>query len=199
MKFAITGGIATGKTLVADMLREQGLLLLDADSLALDYISSSEELRGRISEEFGSESFSPEGRINRGWLASRVFADDSSLARYNAIYQPAWLKYLQNTLDAAEQQGTIGLDAALVAEWEIAPWFDIIILITTAPELRSARLQQSRGLSAEEARRRIDTQLDDRARRQIATEVICNDRSVEDLRREVKRLVRLITGASTRI
>jgi len=199
MKFAVTGGIAAGKTMVADMLREQGIVLLDADRLALDFISNSEEMRQRITAEFGEDSYTAAGKLNRKVLAEKLFADSSALTRYNAIYQPAWLEQLRYTIDAAVQQGTVGLDAALIGEWKIADWFEMIILVTAPPEVRIARLQKTRGMSRSEAEDRIQAQLSDRDRRQIATEVIVNDSGVEELRRDVKRLARLIMGASTRI
>jgi dephospho-CoA kinase len=199
MKFAVTGGIAAGKTLVADMLRDQGIVLLDADRLALDFISNSTEMRERITAEFGEDSFTPEGQLNRKLLASRVFTDSSTLIRYNAIYQSAWLEQLRYTIDAAAEQGTVGLDAALIGEWKIADWFEMIILVRASPEVRIARLQKTRGMSRKEAGDRIQTQMSDRDRQKIATEVIVNDSGVEELRRDVKRLARLIMGASTRI
>lgn len=199
MKFAVTGGIAAGKTLVADMLREQGIMLLDADRLAVDFISNSSEMRQRIKAEFGEDSYTADGQLNRKLLASKLFADSSALTRYNAIYQPAWLEQLRYTIDAAVQQGTIGLDAALIGEWEIADWFEMIILVTASPEVRIARLQKTRGMSRKEAEDRIQAQLSDQDRRLIATEVIVNDSGVEELRRDVKRLARLIMGASTRL
>ncbi len=199
MIFAVTGGIAAGKTLVADMLREQGIVLLDADKLALDFISNSAEMRQRITAEFGRDSFTSEGQLNRKLLASRVFADSSTLTRYNAIYQSAWLEQLRYTIDAAVQQGPVGLDAALIGEWGIADWFEMIILVTASPAVRIARLQKTRGMSRNDAGDRIQTQMNDQDRRQIATDEIVNESSVEDLRREVKRLARLIMGASTRI
>ena len=197
MKFAVTGGIAAGKTLVAEMLREQGILLLDADSMALDFITNSVSIRERITAAFGRESFTTAGQLNRSWLASRVFDDSASLARYNAIYEPEWLQHLRTALEATEQQGTIGLDAALVAEWGIADWFDLVILVTAPAAQRVARLQQDRNLSLEEAQRRIEAQLGDHERRLIATEVIVNDRGLEEMRDAVKRLAHKIKGAAT--
>jgi dephospho-CoA kinase len=156
-------------------------------------------MRERITAEFGEDSFTPEGQLNRKLLASRVFTDSSTLIRYNAIYQSAWLEQLRYTIDAAAEQGTVGLDAALIGEWKIADWFEMIILVRASPEVRIARLQKTRGMSRKEAGDRIQTQMSDRDRQKIATEVIVNDSGVEELRRDVKRLARLIMGASTRI
>ena len=88
LRLGLTGGIASGKTAVAAMLREMGFAVLDADSLAHKFIEPAEPAYEEVVREFGAAILDSDGRVNRAKLAAIVFADRAKLARLNAILHP---------------------------------------------------------------------------------------------------------------
>jgi dephospho-CoA kinase len=190
LRLGLTGGIASGKTAVAAMLREMGFVVLDADSLAHKLIEPGQPAYDEVLREFGPSITDGDARINRTKLAAIVFADAAKLARLNAILHPRveaiihqqFAEWLRNgTRDAAF------VEAALLVEAGYHKNLDGLVITWCRPEQQLERLR-ARGFSDEDARRRIAAQLPVAEKLRHATEKIDCSGSLEDTRKQVAAL-----------
>jgi len=112
LRLGLTGGIASGKSAVAAMLREMGFAVLDADSLAHRLIEPSQPAHNEVLQEFGQAVLAPDGRVDRAKLSAIVFADRSKLDRLNAIVHPRVAEVVFRQFEDWQRGGT--RDAAFV-------------------------------------------------------------------------------------
>ncbi len=190
LRLGLTGGIASGKSAVAAMLREVGFLVLDADSLAHKLIEPSQPAHDEILREFGSSIMDASGNIDRGKLAAIVFADRTKLDRLDAIVHPRVEEVVFRQFDEWERNGTRDaafVEAALLIEAGMEKKLDGLVVAWCKPEQQLERLL-ARGLSEAEARRRIAAQLPVRAKLRHATETIDCSGPLEDTRHQVAAL-----------
>jgi dephospho-CoA kinase len=190
LRLGLTGGIASGKSAVAAMLRDMGFAVLDADSLAHKLIEPGQPAHDEILREFGPAVTDASGRIDRTKLASVVFADRAKLDRLNAIVHPRVAEAVFRQFDEWERQGTRDaafVEAALLIESRIHEKLDGLVVAWCAPEQQFERLH-ARGLSEAEARRRIAAQLPVEEKLRHATEKIDCSGSFEQTRRQVEAL-----------
>src|SRR5713101_3780608 len=190
LRLGLTGGIASGKSAVAAMLREMGFAVLDADSLAHRLIERGQPAHEEILSEFGPAITDASGRINRAQLANVVFADRAKLDRLNAIVHPRVAEFVFRQFDEWERQGTRDaafVEAALLIESRIHENLDGLVVAWCEPEKQLERLH-ARGLSEAEARRRIAAQLPVEEKLRHATETIDCSGSHEDTRHQVAAL-----------
>ena len=171
---ALTGGIASGKSTVARRLAELGAVVVDADALSREVVEPGEPALDAIRAAFGERVLQDDGRLDRPALGAIVFADPAARHRLNDIVHPAVVRRSHDLFRAALEHDPDGLvvydvpliDARGVGEFER-------IVVTDAPvEVRVARLVELRGMAEEDARARIAAQLDDDARRALATDLI---------------------------
>jgi dephospho-CoA kinase len=190
LRLGLTGGIASGKSAVAGMLREMGFAVLDADSLAHKLIEPGQPAYDEAVREFGPSVVDSSGRIERGKLAAMVFADRAKLDRLNAIVHPRVKEALLRQFDEWEGDGTRDaafVEAALLVEAGYQRDLDGLVVAWSRPEQQLERLG-ARGLSDEEARRRIAAQLPVAEKLKFATEKIDCSGSLDDTRRQVEAL-----------
>ncbi len=190
LRLGLTGGIASGKSAVAAMLREMGFAVLDADSLAHRLIERGEPAHEEILAEFGPAITDASGRINRVQLANVVFADRAKLDRLNAIVHPRVADVVFRQFDEWERNGVRGaafVEAALLIEAGLDKKLDGLIVAWCKPEQQLERLV-ARGLTEAEARRRIAAQLSVEEKLHHATEKIDCSGSLEETRRQVAAL-----------
>jgi dephospho-CoA kinase len=190
LRLGLTGGIASGKTAVAAMLREMGFAVLDADSLAHKLIEPGEPAYDDVVREFGAPILDTDNRIDRVKLAAIVFSDPAKLARLNAILHPRvesviheqFAKWLRNGTRAAAF-----VEAALLVEAGYHKNLDGLVVTWCRPDQQLARLL-ARGFTDEDARRRIAAQLPVTEKLRYATEKIDCSGSLEDTRTQVAAL-----------
>ncbi len=190
LRLGLTGGIASGKSAVAAMLREMGFAVLDADSLAHRLIERGEPAHEEILREFGPAITDASGRINRVQLANVVFADRAKLDRLNAIVHPRVADVVFRQFDEWERNGirdAAFVEAALLIEAGLDKKLDGLIVAWCKPEQQLERLV-ARGLTEAEARRRIAAQLSVEEKLHHATEKIDCSGSLEETRRQVAAL-----------
>ncbi|HEY8317450.1 MAG TPA: dephospho-CoA kinase [Amnibacterium sp.] len=178
---ALTGGIASGKSTVARRLAELGAVVVDADALSREVVEPGEPALDAIRAAFGERVLQDDGRLDRPALGAIVFADPAARHRLNDIVHPAVVRRSHDLFRAAVERDPDGvvvydvplIDARGVGEFER-------IVVTDAPvETRVTRLVELRGMSEEDARARIASQLDDDARRALATDVIDTSGTLE--------------------
>jgi dephospho-CoA kinase len=190
LRLGLTGGIASGKTAVAAMLRELGFAVLDADSLAHKLIEPGQPAYEDVLREFGPAILEPDGRVNRAKLAAIVFADRAKLARLNAILHPRVEAAVLQQFAEWSRNGTRDaafVEAALLVEAGYLKNLDGLVVTWCRPEQQLERLR-ARGFSEEDARSRIAAQLPVDEKLRYATEKIDCSGSLEDTRTQVEAL-----------
>jgi dephospho-CoA kinase len=190
LRLGLTGGIASGKSAVAVMLRDLGFAVLDADSLAHKLIEPGEPAYDEVLREFGPSITDSQGRVDRTKLAALVFADRAKLDRLNAIVHPRVAEAVLRQFDEWARQGTRDaafVEAALLVESGIHKKLDGLVVAWCEPEQQLERLA-ARGLSEAEARRRIAAQMPVEEKLRLATEKIDCSGSLEETRHQVEAL-----------
>jgi dephospho-CoA kinase len=161
LRIGLTGGIGSGKSAVAAMLREMGFPVLDADSMAHKLIEPGHPAHEEVIAEFGPAIADATGRIDRAKLAAIVFADRAKLDRLNAIIHPRVAEIIFRQFDEWQRSGTRDaaiVEAALLIEAGLHQKLDGLVVAWCTPEQQLERLL-ARGMSESDARQRIAAQL----------------------------------------
>jgi len=198
LRLGITGGIASGKSAVAAMLREMGFPVLDADALAHKLIEPGQAAYDDVLREFGPSITRADGRVDRAMLAAIVFADRSKLDRLNSIVHPRVEEALLRQFEQWERNGirdATFVEAALIVEAGIHKRLDGLVVAWCKPAQQLERLR-ARGLSEEEARRRIAMQLPVAEKLRYASEKIDCSGSLEQTRHQVEALAAKLRRSS---
>jgi len=199
LRVGLTGGIASGKSTVATLLRDRDYQVLDADSLTHELLEPGQDAYKEVVREFGEEILAPGGAVNRKKLGAIVFSDAKKRARLNQIIHPRIQEIFAKWFAALDRPGGPGLafeDAALILESGAKKNLDKVVVCWCRPEQQLERLQE-RGLSAEDAKRRIAAQMPIDEKRRLADEVIDCSRSLEETEQQVEVvLAKLIQTAA---
>jgi dephospho-CoA kinase len=191
-RLGITGGIASGKSVVAGMLREMGFHVLDADALGHTLMEPATQAYDEIVREFGAGVTGADGRIDRGKLGAMVFADRGKLERLNGILHPRVEEEIVRRFGEWERGGVRDaafVEAALLVEAGYQKNLDGLVVAWCRPEQQMERLL-ARGLSAVEAQRRIAAQMPAEEKLKFATEKMDCSGSMEETRRQVEKLAK---------
>jgi len=175
LRVGLTGGIATGKSVVGGIFREMGALVLDADTLGHQLMEPGTPAYDEIRCAFGEGIVGNDGRIDRKQLGARVFSDDHARAELNRILHPRIMVEAERQFARFEETdpgGIAVLQAALIAEAGAAGSFDRIVLTECEPSSRLARLMERDRIDEVEARQRIAAQADAASRRKISDVVV---------------------------
>lgn len=194
LRVGLTGGIATGKTTVAAMLRELGCRLLEADKIAHQAIEPGGAAYDEVVREFGRGILTPEGLVDRKKLGAIVFAAPARLARLNAIVHPPVLAEQTRQLTAMEKADPHAIavvEAALLIEAGFDRKLDYMIVTWCTPEQQLARLTApvvGRALTIEQAKQRIAAQMPVEEKRKRADAVVDCSGTLERTRAQVIEL-----------
>jgi len=193
--FGLTGGIACGKGTVAKMFAELGAAVIDADDVAHDVIAPGKPAWHDVVDSFGDSILRPDGTIDRKKLAEIVFADAEARRRLNAITHPRITQDIHNRRAELARSGCeiVIVEAALIGETGPEAGFDGLIVVYADPSDQVTRLIDRDGLSEEQARKRIETQMPVVEKRRLADHVIDNSGSIEQTREQVNSLWRKLT------
>jgi dephospho-CoA kinase len=167
----LTGGIASGKSVVAARLAEHGTVVVDADAIAREVVEPGTPALARIAEEFGSGVIASDGSLDRPALGAIVFADPARLAILNGITHPAVLELSQRRFaeaGAADPDAVVVYDVPLLSEVRGKAEFDVVVVVSAPEETRIERMVTLRGMSRDEAERRIRSQVSEEDRRALA-------------------------------
>jgi dephospho-CoA kinase len=188
----VTGGIGVGKSAVAEAFARRGAHVISADDIGHEVLREDRKVQKALIEAFGPEVIGPGGQPDRMFIGEKVFGNHDALARLNRIVHPPLLERLRSRIDAARHDPALPLvvvDAALITEWGIEDWFDLLIVVTAPEDQVRARLR-TKGLTDEQINRRIASQLPEAARRGEPDIVVRNDgdrRKLEGLVEHVMR------------
>ena len=190
LRYGLTGGIASGKSAVAAMLREMGFPVLDADPIGHKLLEPGQPEREEVLREFGAELAGADGRIDRAKLGAIVFADPARLAKLNAILHPRVEQILLNQFEEWKRSGVRDagfVEAALLVESGFVSHLDGLIVAWCEPEQQLERLK-ARGMSEVDAKRRILAQLPLEEKLLRATYSIDCSGTMESTRAQVRAL-----------
>jgi dephospho-CoA kinase len=185
----LTGGIGTGKSTVAGFLRELGVTVIDADEATRAVQAPGSEGLRRLRDAFGDEILTPKGALDRPRLAAIAFADPRSRERLNEIVHPLVRRWMAERQQEAARRGEplVVLDVPLLLETRGTEGLDAVILVYSPEELQLKRLTELRGMDERAARERIAAQMPIDEKRRLATHVILNTGTVDELRAEAER------------
>jgi dephospho-CoA kinase len=191
-RVGLTGGVASGKSTVSAILAELGAVVIDADLLAREVVAPGTDGLAAAVEEFGPEVLDPEGALDRPRLGALVFADPERRRALEAIVHPR-VRARAAEIEAAVPAGAVVVhDIPLLAETGQAASFDAVVVVDVPVEVQVDRMVRIRGMSEEDAWARIAAQASREDRLAVATYVVDNTGSLEDLRRRVEEVYRLL-------
>ena len=199
LRLGLTGGIASGKSAVAALLREMGFSVLDADSISHKLMEPGQPAHDEILQQFGADLASPDGRIDRAKLASIVFAEPAKLTRLNAILHPRVEQIIFRQFDEWQRNGVrdaVFVEAALLIEAGIGKKLDGLVVAWCEPEQQLERLR-ARGMSELEARRRIAAQLPLEEKLRQATYAVDCSGSIAETRTQVQAIAAKIRNRAS--
>jgi dephospho-CoA kinase len=187
LRIGLTGGIASGKSAVADEFAALGITIIDADQIARELVEPGQPALARIVSLFGPGALDDSGRLDRRRLRERVFADPSQRKLLEDVLHPA----VRDELSRRSQQ-TAGpyqvLVIPLLLENDLRFLVDRVLVVDVPEETQLKRLQSRDALDEDQSRRMLAAQTTRAARLAAADDVITNTGSLEDLRRRVRAL-----------
>ncbi|MCL8024298.1 dephospho-CoA kinase [Nocardioides bruguierae] len=189
MRVGLTGGVASGKSTVAALLAEAGAVIVDADRLAREVVEPGTPGLEAVVASFGAGVLAEDGGLDRPALGRLVFGDPDARARLEAIIHPLVRARGAELEEAARaEHGPDALvvhDIPLLAETGRAGEFDAVLVVDAPDDVRIERMVSTRGWTPEEAAARIAAQATREARLAVATHVVENTGTREDLRERV--------------
>jgi dephospho-CoA kinase len=203
LKVGLTGGIASGKSVVGEMFVALGAHLVQADRIAHSLMQPGEAVYNEVVLHFGRAILNPDGTVNRGKLAEVAFGTDSEaegkrasrVEELNRIVHPAVLRSQEEWMRAIGleyPQGVAIVEAALLLEAGAGDHFDRLVVVTCGAEQRAARFAARQKVDLETARkevaRRMAAQLPDEEKVKAADFVIDNSGTLESTREQVKQV-----------
>ena len=186
----LTGGIGTGKSEVARIFQELGAVIINADQIGHQAYTPHCEIWQEVVKAFGEDILQPSGEIDRKKLGSIVFANPDQLTRLNQIMHPRMARMVAQQVQELREQGAdvVVVEAALLFE---AGWDSLVgeVWSTESPEnLVIKRLQSRSGLSQEEAKKRIGSQMSAEERTSRSQVVVDNSGDLVELERVVRSI-----------
>lgn len=185
LRVGLTGGIASGKSTVSKLFAEHGAVIIDADLIAREVVAPGTEGLAEVVAAFGPEVLTETGEMDRAAVGAIVFADPGKRKVLEAVIHPrVFLRSIE--IDEAAPDGAVVInDIPLLAETGQADRFDAVVVVDVPHELQVERMVRDRGMSIEEAESRIAAQATREQRRAVATHLIENTGTLEELRLRV--------------
>lgn len=191
----LTGGIATGKSTVAKLLKEKGYKIIDADKIAKGVVEIGKPAYSKIVEEFGNEVLLEDNTINRKALGKIIFNDKRAREKLNYISHPYIFEEIRlNLQELCKDENTVVLDIPLLFEqfdlWEkYGIEFDEIVLVDTDEDTQIKRLIKRDNISRDEAVKKIRAQLPMDEKRTRSSKIINNSGDMKNLKQQIEKLL----------
>jgi dephospho-CoA kinase len=173
LKVGLTGGIGSGKSIVAGIFNVLGIPVFDADSGAKKLMETDPHLRHQLTKEFGDETYL-ENRLNRPYLAAQVFNNIYKLDKLNAIVHPAIINAADNWMKSQTSPYIIK-EAALIFEAGSSVHLDFIIGVFAPVPIRLQRVMERDRITREEVKARMNRQIQDEIKMKLCDFVLVND------------------------
>ncbi len=186
----LTGGIACGKTTVAEMLEELGASIIDADAISHELTAPGGDALPAIREAFGRLVFFPDGTLNREVLSALVFSNEEERKTLNAITHPMIIDRLKSDIETCRKMGAliVVLDVPLLFEVGAQSLADITVCATSPMEVQIERMRTRSGLGREQAIKRIESQMPLSEKEALSDVVLDTNKPLDELQKEVLEL-----------
>ena len=194
VRVGLTGGIASGKSTVSAILAELGAVVIDADLVAREVVARGTPGLDAVVAEFGPSLLTAEGELDRPAMGRLVFGDEGARQRLEAIVHPLVIERMAALEQAAGPDDVVVHDIPLLAEGGRADTFDAVVVVDAPRALQLDRMLSERGWTREDAEARIAAQATREQRRAVATHVIDNSGSLEQLRSRVEAVYDELRG-----
>jgi dephospho-CoA kinase len=195
MRVGLTGGVGAGKSTVAHTLSDLGAVVIDADALAREVVEPGTPGLAAVVAEFGPDVLAEDGSLDRARMGSVVFAEPARRSALEAIVHPLVRRRAAELEGGAAADALVVHDIPLLVETGQADSFDAVLVVDVPPEVQIERLVRDRDWSPEEAASRIAAQAAREDRLAVATYVIDNTGTLEDLRQRVAEVFVQLTGS----
>lgn len=188
MIIGLTGSIASGKSTVSAMLKEQGYPIVDADEIARLVVEPGTRTIQEIREVFGEEVLQKDGSLNRAKLGERIFGDEEERNKLNLIMHPAIRTEMLRQKEAYLAQGanTVVMDIPLLFESKLQSLVDKIIVVSVSAKTQQSRLIARNQFTKEEAESRMNSQLPMELKEKNADFVIDNNGALEETKKQLE-------------
>ncbi|MDU5046620.1 dephospho-CoA kinase [Streptococcus sp.] len=197
MIIGLTGGIASGKSTVVEMIKEAGYKVIDADQLVHDMQAKGGRLYRALLDWLGEEILLPNGELNRSKLGQLIFSNEEMRHRSAEIQGTIIREELATQRDClAKKEDVFFMDIPLLIENGYQDWFDQIWLVAVSPEVQRQRLMKRNHLSSKEASMRIASQMSLEEKKPYASLVLDNNASLDDLKEKVKSAINDLPSSS---
>jgi dephospho-CoA kinase len=197
-RVGLTGGVGSGKSAVSALLAELGAVVIDADVLAREVVAPGTAGLAEVVAEFGPGVLGPDGSLDRRALGALVFADPERRQALEAIIHPRVRARAAEIEASAPPDAVVVHDIPLLTETGQAGSFDAVVVVDVPVEVQLDRLVRLRAMSEADARARVEAQAGREERRAIATYVVDNTGTLEDLRERVSELYAELTAPRSR-
>ena len=191
---ALTGGIATGKSVVAEVFRDLGCFVQHADEIAHQLMEPGESAWKKIVSHFGEDILNKEDRtVDRARLGAIVFQDEEERQFLNNLLHPLVINKRKDVIRKLQREGEYKIfisEAALTLEAGFAPFFDKIVVVHCGPEIQIKRLMERDHIGREEALKKMDTQMSSEEKIEHADYLIDSSRSLEETLEQTERVYR---------
>ncbi len=185
MRVGLTGGVASGKSTVSAILDELGAVVVDADVLSREAVAPGTEGLAEVVEAFGPDVLTPDGALDRPALGAVVFADEARRRVLEGIIHPR-VRARAAEIEAAAAPGAVVVhDIPLLTETGQAGTFDAVVVVDVPVATQVARMVEQRGMTREDAEARVAAQASREDRLAVATYVVDNTGTREQLRTRV--------------
>lgn len=197
MIIGLTGGIASGKSTVVEMIKEAGYKVIDADQLVHDLQVKGGRLYLALLDWLGEGILLPDGELNRPKLGQLIFSNEEMRRQSDEIQGTIIREELADQRDClAKEEDVFFMDIPLLIENRYQGWFDQIWLVAVSPEVQCQRLMKRNHLSFEEASMRIASQMPLEEKKPYASLVLDNNASLDDLKEKVKSAINDLPSSS---
>lgn len=188
MIVGLTGGIATGKSTVSNILIEMGIKVIDADKIAHQILDKDDVIK-KIKDQFGEEVIN-KNKVNRAKLGKLVFDDQEKRKKLEEITHPQILKKIKDKVNKYKDKNEIiVLDVPLLFETGLDKWVDQVWLVYADFNTQLERIKKRDGLETKEAKKRINAQISLNQKKKKADIIIKNEGTIQDLKRKILNLV----------
>ncbi len=192
----LTGGIASGKSVVSNMLRDLGASIIDADEISREIMIPHTKCWEEVITSYGSDLLLEDLTIDRKKLAISVFKDSEQIKKLNRIVHPYIMQRIEEMIEEIKDkdpQALVIVDAALLVETDVYKHYDKLIVVYVSKETQLKRLMIRDAMSQEEAESRIDLQSPLTEKLKVADYIIENELSLSKTRKEVEKVYKALT------
>ncbi|MGQ4667436.1 dephospho-CoA kinase [Metabacillus halosaccharovorans] len=188
----LTGGIASGKSTVSNMMKKLNIKVVDADKISRDVVEIGKPAYNQIVDVFGVDILQQDHTLDRGKLGALIFSDQKRREQLNKIVHPEVRKEMLRQVEKERKQGSraVVLDIPLLFESKLTYMVNKTLLVYVDEQIQLERLMQRNGYTEAEAKLRIQSQLPLKDKRKLADEIIDNNGSLENTQTQLEAVLK---------